>query len=77
MCALFVQMDMRAGVAYGIIVDGFDGKFGTYDITVSAMQVRSNRLPIHSNLQNAAFNKQKYAAALGPTVLCHVLDKLI
>ena len=33
-----VQMDVRAGVAYGIIVDGFDGKFGTYELAITAAQ---------------------------------------
>jgi hypothetical protein len=34
------QMDVRAGVAYGIIVDGFDGKFGTYELAITATQAR-------------------------------------
>ena len=34
-----MQMDVQAGVGYGIVVDGFAGKFGTYQITVSAAQV--------------------------------------
>ena len=33
-------MDVRAGVAYGIIVDGFDGKFGTYELAITATQAR-------------------------------------
>lgn len=33
------QMDVKAGVGYGIVVDGFAGKFGTYEITVSATKV--------------------------------------
>ena len=32
-------MDVRAGVAYGIIVDGFDGKFGTYELAITAAKV--------------------------------------
>lgn len=32
-------MDVRAGVAYGIVVDGFDGKFGTYELAITAAQV--------------------------------------
>ncbi|BDA45353.1 probable extracellular serine proteinase at N-terminal half [Coccomyxa sp. Obi] len=31
-----LTMDVRAGVAYGIIVDGFDGKFGTYELAITA-----------------------------------------
>lgn len=34
-----VQMNVQAGVGYGIVVDGFAGKFGTYEITVSATKV--------------------------------------
>ncbi|CAK0782475.1 hypothetical protein CVIRNUC_005706 [Coccomyxa viridis] len=33
-----ITMDVQAGVGYGIVVDGFAGKFGTYQITVSAAQ---------------------------------------
>ena len=38
-CMSSMQMDVQAGVGYGIVVDGFAGKFGTYQITVSAAQV--------------------------------------
>ncbi len=32
-------MDVKAGVGYGIVVDGFAGKFGTYEITISSSKV--------------------------------------
>ena len=32
-------MDVQAGVGYGIVVDGFAGRFGTYEITISSSQV--------------------------------------
>ena len=32
-------MDVQAGVGYGIVVDGFAGKFGTYEITLSSSKV--------------------------------------
>ena len=38
-CTLAVQMDVQAGVGYGIVVDGFAGKFGTYEITISSSKV--------------------------------------
>ena len=38
-CMPSMQMDVQAGVGYGIVVDGFAGKFGTYQITISAAQV--------------------------------------
>jgi hypothetical protein len=38
-------MDMQAGVAYGIIVDGFDGKFGTFDLAMTATQVPPPSFP--------------------------------
>jgi hypothetical protein len=34
-----VQVEMIAGVAYGIIVDGFDGQFGRYQLDVTAEEV--------------------------------------
>ncbi len=34
-----MQMDVQAGVGYGIVVDGFAGNFGTFEITVSATKV--------------------------------------
>ena len=39
-----MQMDVRAGVGYGIVVDGFAGNFGTFEITVSATKVLSAAL---------------------------------
>ena len=36
-----VQMDMRAGVAYAVVVDGFNGQFGPYQIDITADQVRA------------------------------------
>ena len=38
-CTLALQMDVQAGVGYGIVVDGFAGRFGTYEITISSSQV--------------------------------------
>ncbi len=38
-----VQMDMRAGVAYAVVVDGFNGQFGPYQIDITADQVRAPR----------------------------------
>lgn len=52
MLAGFLQMDMKAGVAYGVIVDGFDGKFGTYDISIKAFQVTHPKIDDLSTLTN-------------------------
>lgn len=34
-----LQMDVQPGVAYGIVVTGYDGQFGTYEIAITADQV--------------------------------------
>ena len=44
LCVRAVQMDVQAGVGYGIVVDGFAGNFGTFEITVSATKVLSPAL---------------------------------
>ena len=35
-----MQMDVEAGVGYAIVVDGFGGNYGTFDIAITADQVR-------------------------------------
>lgn len=35
-----VQVNMTAGMAYAIVVDGYGGKFGEYQIDIVAEQVR-------------------------------------
>ena len=34
-----VQVNMTAGSAYAIVVDGYGGKFGQYQIDITAQQV--------------------------------------
>lgn len=36
------QMAMKAGVAYQIVVDGFNGQFGPYRIDITAIEVPHN-----------------------------------
>lgn len=33
-----LQVSMQAGIGYGIIVDGMDGKFGSYQVDITAQQ---------------------------------------
>ena len=46
-------MDVLPGVAYGIVVTGYDGQFGTYEIAITADQVSGAAQPCTSCLQLA------------------------
>ena len=69
-----MQMDVQAGVGYGIVVDGFAGNFGTFEITVSATKVRSWLAHCHVFLTGLWLHppttlQQKWHGALGWAVI--------
>ena len=39
---------MTAGAAYAVVVDGYNGKFGQYQIDITAQQVYTHCCPWHS-----------------------------
>lgn len=43
---------MAANVAYGVIVDGKYGQFGTYEIAITAQQVHPASLLVQSKKRN-------------------------
>ena len=47
-CDGIAQMDVLAGVGYAVVVEGFNGNFGTFDIAITAEQARLCRRPPRS-----------------------------
>ena len=37
-----MQVEMKAGVGYAVVVDGFNGQFGPYQIDIYAVQARAS-----------------------------------
>ena len=63
-----MQMDVRAGVGYGIVVDGFAGNFGTFEITISATKVLSAALtasPVARRVLTRTFTRTGFVLPVG------------
>lgn len=54
-----LQVNMTAGSAYAIVLDGYGGKFGQYQLDITAQQVHEPVCPMHSlSLNLACYTKQ-------------------
>lgn len=46
-----MQVEMKAGVGYAVVVDGFNGQFGPYQVDISAVQVQACTPGLRPNFQ--------------------------